>query len=39
VLAEGVAGAGGSDQYLFLIDEVRALDTASGNPDAGTPMP
>jgi hypothetical protein len=39
VLAEGVAGAGGSGQYLFLIDEVRALGTTSGNPDAGTPMP
>jgi hypothetical protein len=36
-LAEGVAGAGGSDQYLFIIDGVRALDSATPDPGAGTP--
>jgi hypothetical protein len=39
VLAEGVAGAGGSDQYLFLIDGVRPLDTTAGTLEAGTPAP
>ena len=39
VLAEGVAGAAGSDQYLFLIDGVRPLDTTAGDPEAGTPAP
>jgi hypothetical protein len=39
VLAEGVAGAGGSDQYLFLIDGVRPLDTTAGALEAGTPAP
>ncbi len=39
VLAEGVAGAGGSDQYLFLIDGIRALDTTAGDPEPGTPAP
>ena len=39
VLAEGVAGAGGSDQYLFLIDGIHALNTTAGDPKAGTPAP
>jgi hypothetical protein len=39
VLAEGVSGAGGSGQYLFLIDGVRALDSAPHDPEAGTPAP
>ena len=38
-LAEGVAGAGGSDQYLFIIDGVRALDSATPVAGAGTPAP
>jgi hypothetical protein len=39
VLAEGVAGAGGSDQYLFIIDGVRPLDSATPVAEAGTPAP
>jgi hypothetical protein len=39
VLVEGVTGAGGSDQYLFLIDGVRALDTTAGDSETGTPAP
>ena len=39
VLAEGVAGAGGSDQYLFIIDGVRPLDSATPVAEAGTPTP
>jgi hypothetical protein len=38
-LAEGVAGAGGSDQYLFIIDGVRALDSATPVAEAATPAP
>ena len=39
VFAEGVAGAGGSDQYLFLIDGVQPLDDATSDPESGTPAP
>jgi len=39
VLAEGVAGTSGSDQYLFLVDGVRALDTTAGDPETGAPAP
>jgi hypothetical protein len=37
VLAEHVPGAAGSDQYLFLIDRIDALDSEAGGPEAGTP--
>jgi len=40
VLAEGVAGAEGSDQYLFLIDAVAVADEVPiPAPAAGTPEP
>ncbi len=38
VLAEGVAGAGGSEQYLYLIDELVALPSDSAAV-AATPVP
>jgi hypothetical protein len=39
VLAEGVEGASGSDQYLFLIDEVLAPTSATSDSGTGTPAP